>query len=93
MFQVTKRSALPITALARAEFVPVVEDNGGQRVANPDVMQVHRDDIDGRPAEFPGKVSKDLPNYYPWWEPRKFSAFILMAWTMWHATHSLHSRA
>lgn len=29
--------------------------------------------LEKRPAEFPGKVSKDLPDYYPWWEPRKFS--------------------
>ncbi|TNF79932.1 MAG: enoyl-CoA hydratase [Gammaproteobacteria bacterium] len=29
--------------------------------------------LEKRPAEFPGKVSTDLPNYYPWWEPRKFS--------------------
>lgn len=29
--------------------------------------------LEKRPAEFPGKVSSDLPNYYPWWEPRKFS--------------------
>ncbi len=29
--------------------------------------------LEKRPAEFPGKVSEDLPDYYPWWEPRKFS--------------------
>lgn len=29
--------------------------------------------LEKRPAEFPGKVSEDLPDYYPWWEPRHFS--------------------
>ncbi len=29
--------------------------------------------LEKRPAAFPGKVSEDLPDYYPWWEPRKFS--------------------
>ena len=29
--------------------------------------------LEKRPAEFPGKVSEDLPDYYPWWEPRTFS--------------------
>jgi len=29
--------------------------------------------LEKRPAEFPGKVSADLPPYYPWWEEQKFS--------------------
>jgi len=29
--------------------------------------------LEKRPASFPGRVSNDLPDYYPWWEPRKFS--------------------
>jgi enoyl-CoA hydratase/carnithine racemase len=29
--------------------------------------------LEKRPAEFPGKVSADLPPYYPWWEDRTFS--------------------
>lgn len=29
--------------------------------------------LEKRPAEFPGKVSTDLPEYYPWWDDRKFS--------------------
>ena len=29
--------------------------------------------LEKRPASFPGKVSEDLPGYYPWWEPREFS--------------------
>ena len=26
-----------------------------------------------RPADFPGKVSADMPDYFPWWQPREFS--------------------
>lgn len=29
--------------------------------------------LEKRPAKFPGKVSSDLPDYYPWWEQRHFS--------------------
>ena len=29
--------------------------------------------LEKRAAAFPGKVSADLPDYYPWWEPREFS--------------------
>lgn len=29
--------------------------------------------LEKRPAEFPGRVSEDLPDFYPWWEPREFS--------------------
>jgi len=29
--------------------------------------------LEKRPASFPGKVSTDLPSFYPWWEERKFS--------------------
>ncbi|RMF06150.1 MAG: enoyl-CoA hydratase [Alphaproteobacteria bacterium] len=29
--------------------------------------------LEKRPARFPGKVSSDLPDFYPWWEERKFS--------------------
>lgn len=25
-----------------------------------------------RPAKFPGKVSSDMPEFFPWWEPREF---------------------
>jgi enoyl-CoA hydratase/carnithine racemase len=28
--------------------------------------------LETRPAEFPGKVSQDMPEFFPWWEPRKF---------------------
>ena len=29
--------------------------------------------LEKRPAEFSGKVSADMPEYFPWWEARKFS--------------------
>lgn len=29
--------------------------------------------LEKRAPEFPNKVSKDMPEFYPWWEPRKFS--------------------
>jgi enoyl-CoA hydratase/carnithine racemase len=28
--------------------------------------------LEKRPAQFPGKVSRDLPEFYPWWEERGF---------------------
>ncbi len=28
--------------------------------------------LEKRPAEFPGKVSADMPAFFPWWEQRKF---------------------
>lgn len=28
--------------------------------------------LEKRPAEFPGKVSTDMPEFFPWWEERKF---------------------
>ncbi|MEI9990883.1 MAG: crotonase/enoyl-CoA hydratase family protein [Rhizomicrobium sp.] len=29
--------------------------------------------LEKRPAKFPDIVSKDMPSYYPWWSPRKYS--------------------
>ncbi|MFW6093631.1 MAG: crotonase/enoyl-CoA hydratase family protein [Pseudomonadota bacterium] len=29
--------------------------------------------LEKRPARFPGKVSQDMPEFFPWWEERKFS--------------------
>src|SRR5271155_5717126 len=29
--------------------------------------------LEKRPAKFPQKVSKDMPPFFPWWEPRKYS--------------------
>lgn len=28
--------------------------------------------LEKRPAQFPGKVSKDLPEFFPWWDEREF---------------------
>lgn len=28
--------------------------------------------LEKRPPEFPGKVSKDMPAYFPWWQDREF---------------------
>lgn len=28
--------------------------------------------LEKRPAEFPGKVSTDMPEFFPWWQDRKF---------------------
>ena len=28
--------------------------------------------LEKRPAKFPGKVSTDMPEFFPWWEARKF---------------------
>jgi enoyl-CoA hydratase/carnithine racemase len=29
--------------------------------------------LEKRPPEFPNKVSKDMPEYYPWWDEKKFT--------------------
>ena len=29
--------------------------------------------LEKRDASFPGKVGSDLPSFYPWWEPKRFS--------------------
>ncbi len=28
--------------------------------------------LEKRPAKFPGKVSSDMPEFFPWWKPREF---------------------
>jgi enoyl-CoA hydratase/carnithine racemase len=28
--------------------------------------------LEKRPPRFPGKVSRDMPEFYPWWAPREF---------------------
>ena len=28
--------------------------------------------LEKRDADFPGKVSTDMPEFFPWWEPRSF---------------------
>ena len=29
--------------------------------------------LEKRPANYPCKVSKDMPSFYPWWQERKYS--------------------
>lgn len=40
---------------------------------SPDAREGVESFLEKRPAEFPGKVSSDMPEFYPWWEERKFS--------------------
>ena len=28
--------------------------------------------LEKRPPKFPSKVSKDMPDFYPWWDEREF---------------------
>ena len=39
---------------------------------SPDAREGVEAFLEKRPARFPGKVSKDLPEFYPWWEERTF---------------------
>jgi enoyl-CoA hydratase/carnithine racemase len=43
------------------------------RGASDDVKEGVVSFLEKRPARFPQKVSKDMPPYFPWWEPRKYS--------------------
>lgn len=43
------------------------------RGASPDVREGVASFLEKRKAEFPQKVSKDMPSYYPWSAPRKYS--------------------
>jgi enoyl-CoA hydratase/carnithine racemase len=38
--------------------------------AGPDVREGVAAFLDRRPAQFPGRVSTDMPPEYPWWTPR-----------------------
>jgi enoyl-CoA hydratase/carnithine racemase len=29
--------------------------------------------LEKRPARFPGRVSQDMPEFFPWWDERKYS--------------------
>ena len=39
----------------------------------PDAVEGVQSFLEKRPAKFPGKVSKDMPEFFPWWEERDFS--------------------
>ena len=43
------------------------------RGASDDVKEGVMAFLEKRPAKFPQKVSKDMPEYFPWWEPRQYS--------------------
>ena len=40
---------------------------------SPDAREGVEAFLEKRPARFPGKVSSDLPEFFPWWEERTFS--------------------
>jgi len=39
---------------------------------SPDAHEGVASFLEKRPARFPGRVSKDMPEFFPWWEPRTF---------------------
>jgi enoyl-CoA hydratase/carnithine racemase len=43
------------------------------RGSSGDVKEGVRSFLEKRPAKFPDKISKDMPGYFPWWPPRKYS--------------------
>ena len=43
------------------------------RGASEDVKEGVVSFLEKRPAKFPQKVSTDMPEYFPWWEPRTYS--------------------
>jgi enoyl-CoA hydratase/carnithine racemase len=43
------------------------------RGASADVKEGVVSFLEKRPAKFPQKVSSDMPPYFPWWQPRKYS--------------------
>lgn len=42
------------------------------RGKSPDGYEGVKSFLEKRPAEFPMKVSSDMPDFFPWWQPRKF---------------------
>lgn len=43
------------------------------RGSSADVKEGVSSFLEKRPAKFPDRVSKDMPAYFPWWQPRKYS--------------------
>jgi enoyl-CoA hydratase/carnithine racemase len=43
------------------------------RGSSADVREGVTSFLEKRPAKFPDRVSKDMPAYFPWWQPRKYS--------------------
>ena len=39
---------------------------------SPDAKEGVESFLEKRPAAFPGKVSRDMPSFFPWWEERQF---------------------
>ncbi len=43
------------------------------RGKSPDAREGVESFLEKRPARFAGKVSTDMPDFFPWWQPREFS--------------------
>ena len=45
------------------------------RGSSPDAAEGVAAFTEKRPARFPGRVSTDLPDFYPWWDEPPFQPF------------------
>lgn len=39
---------------------------------SPEVQEGINSFLEKRPPSFPGKVSKDMPSFFPWWKNREY---------------------